>query len=75
MIYSLDGIPKADTLDIDGKQVTIDIRSNSSGGADGEEDGEEGPADEDNSEVIIDDTLLTRLTLRYFALYFSKSAY
>lgn len=62
MIYSLDGIPKADTVNIDGKQVTIDIRSNSSNG-DGEDEGEEGPA-EDNSEVIIDDTLLTRLTLR-----------
>jgi hypothetical protein len=67
MIFSLDGIPKADTVDIDGKQVTIDIRAN--GGGDGDEDDEEGPT-EDNSEVIIDDTLLTRLTLRYASIPF-----
>lgn len=60
MIYSLDGIPKADTVDIDGKQVKIDIRGR---GAEEEEEVEDEEGDGE-SEVIIDDTLLTRLTLR-----------
>jgi predicted ATP-grasp superfamily ATP-dependent carboligase len=60
MIYSIEGKPRPDTVDIDGKQVTFDIRSGSQG--DGDE--EEGEEDDGTSEVIIDDTLLTRLTLR-----------
>ncbi|MCL4419456.1 hypothetical protein M1146_05135 [Patescibacteria group bacterium] len=60
MIYSIEGIPKPDTVDIDGKQITFDIRA---GGQGDEEDGE-GEEDDTASEVIIDDTLLTRLTLR-----------
>jgi len=61
MIYSIEGIPKPDTVDIDGKQVTFDIRAGGQG--EGEEEYGEGE-DDATSEVIIDDTLLTRLTLR-----------
>jgi len=66
MIYSIEGIPKPDTLDIDGKEVTIDIRATQSGGGEDEEYG--GDEEENASDLIIDDTLLTRLTLREQAM-------
>jgi len=48
MIYTLDGIPKADTIDFEGKQLTIDLRGAPVGGGVGasSEEEEESPADE-----------------------------
>jgi len=59
MIYSLEGFPKIETVNIDGKQVRLNLRP-----AGGDEDEEEAEVGEDDSEIIIDDTLITRLTLR-----------
>lgn len=69
MLYTLEGIPSKDTLNINGQPIQLRLGESPSGG-DGNEDSEEEGAGENQPEapeesLVVDDILLTKLTLRY----------
>jgi len=59
MIYSIEGIPRPDSFEVDGQQVQLTIPAH---GGEDEEGGEEEEGGEGS--IIIDDTLLAKMELR-----------
>jgi len=60
MIYSIDAIPRAETLTLgDGTEVSLRLPTSTS-----EEDGEMAGGDEEEANVVVDDTVLAKMTMR-----------
>lgn len=70
MIYTLEGIPSKDTYNIDGQPVQLRIGAGGGNGGGGDEDSEgEGEGEQEQEAttedtLVVDDILLTKLTLR-----------
>jgi len=59
MIYSIEGIPRPDSFEVDGQEVRLTIP-----GANGEDEEGGEAEDEEEASIIIDDTLLAKMELR-----------
>jgi hypothetical protein len=70
MLYTLEGIPSKDTFNIDGQAVRLKLGNGGGGGGGGDDDSEGGEeeggeeAEVPEETLVVDDILLTKLTLR-----------